>query len=78
MQFAQTLEKGKGRIHGVDASEAMIAAAKKAAASDSAAEKVCSFESKLDPISELKKSTDNGNISRCNGITARTPGREFW
>jgi hypothetical protein len=53
------------------------AAAKKAAASDRAAEKVCSFESKLNPVSELKKSTDNGNSSRCNGITARTPGREF-
>jgi hypothetical protein len=25
----------------------------------------------------LKKSTDNGDSSRCNGITARTPGREF-
>lgn len=77
MQFAQTLEKGKGRIHGVDASGAMIAAAKKAAASDSAAEMVCSFESKLNPGSELKKSTENGNSSRCNDIIARTPGREF-
>jgi hypothetical protein len=55
----------------------MIAAAKKAAASDSAAEKVCSFESKLNPGSELKKSTDNGNSSRCNDTIARTPGREF-
>jgi len=55
----------------------MIAAAKKAAASESAAQKVCSFESKLNPVSELKKYTDKGNSSRCNGIIARTPGREF-
>jgi len=44
IQFAQTLAKGKGRIHGVDASEAMISAAKKAASSDGVAEKVCTFE----------------------------------
>jgi len=46
LQIAQTLAKGKGRIHGVDTSEAMISAAKKAAASDAVAKKVCTFEGK--------------------------------
>lgn len=46
IHLAQTLAKGKGRIHGVDASEAMIGAARKAAASGPAAEKVCTFEGK--------------------------------
>jgi hypothetical protein len=44
IQIAQTLSKGKGRIHGVDASEAMIASARKAAAAGPAAERVCTFE----------------------------------
>jgi tRNA/tmRNA/rRNA uracil-C5-methylase (TrmA/RlmC/RlmD family) len=59
VQFAQTLAKGEGRIHGVDASEAMITAAKKAAASDGAAEKVCTFEGKLNRVSESKEFTDD-------------------
>ncbi|KAK0118098.1 hypothetical protein ONS95_012403 [Cadophora gregata] len=44
VQLAQTLAKGKGKIHGVDASPAMIASAQKAAAADPAASKTCSFE----------------------------------
>jgi 2-polyprenyl-3-methyl-5-hydroxy-6-metoxy-1,4-benzoquinol methylase len=44
LQIAQTLAKGKGGIHGVDASEAMISAAKKAAASDAAAKKFVLFK----------------------------------
>jgi len=44
LQLAQTLVKGKGKIHGVDASPAMIESAQKAAAADPAASKTCSFE----------------------------------
>ncbi len=47
LQLAQTLSQGKGRIHGVDANEAIIAAARKAAASNPAATKTCTFEGNL-------------------------------
>lgn len=49
LQFAQTLAKGKGKIHGVDASEAMIAASKKAAEGDENARSVCTFEGQYPP-----------------------------
>jgi hypothetical protein len=54
VQFAQTLAKGKGKIHGVDASEAMIAAAEKAAASDAVAQNVCTFEGLLHSVARLE------------------------
>ena len=44
LQIAQTLAKGTGKFHGVDSSEEMIYSAKKAASSDAAASKVCTFE----------------------------------
>jgi hypothetical protein len=44
LQIAQTLTKGTGKFHGVDSSEDMINSAKKAASSDTAASKVCTFE----------------------------------
>ncbi|KAG4443612.1 hypothetical protein IFR05_000889 [Cadophora sp. M221] len=44
VQLAQVLSKGKGKIHGVDASPAMIEAARKSAAGDSVASKTCTFE----------------------------------
>lgn len=55
VQFASILSKGKGRVHGVDASEAMISAARKAAASDGAAGKVCTFEGKLHLVSKRRE-----------------------
>jgi hypothetical protein len=44
IEFAKTLSKGTGKVHGIDSSEAMINAAKKAAAADPAASKTCTFE----------------------------------
>lgn len=60
VQFAQTLAKGKGKAHGIDASEAMIAAARKVTTSDAAAEKVCTFEGKLKLLSQLTGSINDG------------------
>lgn len=45
VQIAQTLAQGKGRIHGVDASEDMIANAKKRVEKDGKAGGKCSFQS---------------------------------
>ena len=59
IQFAQTLVKGKGKIHGVDASEALISAATKAASSDEAAEKVCTFEGERIHTSHLRICVDD-------------------
>ena len=44
LEFAKTLSGGTGKVHGIDSSEAMINAAKKAAAADPAASKTCTFE----------------------------------
>ncbi|KAL5314822.1 hypothetical protein ACEPPN_017471 [Leptodophora sp. 'Broadleaf-Isolate-01'] len=44
LQLAQILSKGKGKIHGVDASQAMVEAARKSAAANPAASQTCSFE----------------------------------
>ncbi|PBP19838.1 S-adenosyl-L-methionine-dependent methyltransferase [Diplocarpon rosae] len=44
IQLAQTLVQGNGKIHGVDASPAMIASAKQAAAADPAACSKATFE----------------------------------
>lgn len=44
LQIAQTLATGKGRIHGVDSSEDMIKASKKAAAADPSISEICTFE----------------------------------
>jgi hypothetical protein len=45
LQIAKTLATGKGKIHGIDNSEAMIAASKKAAAADPFISEICTFES---------------------------------
>lgn len=48
IQLAYTLSKGSGTIHGIDSSEAMINAAKKAAKNESEAiERVCTFQGEL-------------------------------
>ena len=50
------LAKGKGRVHGVDASEAMIAAARQAAASDNTAKEVCSLEGEFNLVLRYEQS----------------------
>ena len=49
LQIAKILATGKGKIHGVDSSDAMIAASKKAAAADSSISKFCTFEGSSSP-----------------------------
>lgn len=44
IQIAQILAQGKGRLHGIDSSKAMIAAARKKAEEDDAARGRCTFE----------------------------------
>ncbi|KAH7319266.1 methyltransferase, partial [Rhexocercosporidium sp. MPI-PUGE-AT-0058] len=44
IQLGQVLSKGKGKIHGIDASPAMIESAQKSTVADPAASKTCSFE----------------------------------
>ncbi|KAJ5037371.1 uncharacterized protein L3040_007547 [Drepanopeziza brunnea f. sp. 'multigermtubi'] len=44
IQIAQTLAKGSGKIHGIDASHAMIESARKSAAADPAATKAATFD----------------------------------
>lgn len=45
LQFAETLSKGTGSVHGVDSSADMIRASKAAvAAADPAIQKICTFE----------------------------------
>ena len=45
-QIAETLKKGKGRIHGIDSSTAMINAAR-LDAEKAGVEKICTFEGRL-------------------------------
>ena len=46
IQIAETLAKGKGRIHGIDSSTAMINTAK-LDAEKAGVEKLCTFEGRL-------------------------------
>ena len=53
LQIAQILATGTGKIHGIDSSVAMIESAKKAASSDNAASKVCTFEGSFRFLSKI-------------------------
>jgi hypothetical protein len=50
LQIAKILGTGKGKIHGVDSSDAMIAASKKVAAAESSISKICTFEGSSSPL----------------------------